>query len=555
MVSMVSQMEQNAQPRPQVLLVGAKDSKRLLEMYVKRSLSLNDGSHFPARRERRTHKWVTPAERDKRERKHSSEIILSHNSLGAEDDIEDEAFSDLETDQKDQLESDSTENRSKELVKKIIHRRNDGSSASDGKAQKSRVHADKDNPDEREQNSKPVPHSQPLASEVDISKDKEEIEPVTENETLDKVKPRKKNSLVRKDGSSASQNPNEKHRKWFLTFDKEKKDGMLSEKGFKLNLEEPRTEDHLLNRSTEVKKTKEGKKNKKSSVWKSFLGLFSRGNTDKQDEHDDEERTEKVFPTEEPATPPFSCLPLTTGDGSVSRNTKTNKRRRSQRRISFKSGRPFTLELSTDAHNSQVQSIEEVEATTSYYEKMSEELKKIVNEVKNTPTEENKTFIDSVQPADTDASKSQEEIIKRIIVLIKQEGDAINGKLKENATISSYLNTITYGSFEQLADQYVKYEVPQQKTQGSVVAPELVKFAFTLDFTARVAGLSRYAPGHILGFGNQYLMERFSYMSESHPYLSDVTLEKQETVQTRINGSEDHAEGSHLLNQIDQNIT
>lgn len=42
--------------------------------------------------------------------------------------------------------------------------------------------------------------------------------------------------------------------------------------------------------------------------------------------------------------------------------------------------------------------IEEVEATSSYYEKMSEELEKIVNEVKNSPIEENKTFADSVQP-------------------------------------------------------------------------------------------------------------------------------------------------------------
>lgn len=41
--------------------------------------------------------------------------------------------------------------------------------------------------------------------------------------------------------------------------------------------------------------------------------------------------------------------------------------------------------------------IEEVEATRSYYEKMSEELEKIVHEVKNSPIEENKTFTDSVQ--------------------------------------------------------------------------------------------------------------------------------------------------------------
>lgn len=103
-------------------------------------------------------------------------------------------------------------------------------------------------------------------------------------------------------------------------------------------------------------------------------------------------------------------------------------------------------------------------------------------------------------------------------------------QLKENTVISSYFNTITYGSFQQLADQYVNFEVPQQTTQPPAVAPELVRFAFTLDFTARVAALSRHAPGHILGFGNQYLKERFTYMCESHPHLSEIITEKQMTL-------------------------
>lgn len=112
-------------------------------------------------------------------------------------------------------------------------------------------------------------------------------------------------------------------------------------------------------------------------------------------------------------------------------------------------------------------------------------------------------------------------------------------QLKENATISSYFNTITYGSFQQLADQYVNSEVPLETMQQPTVAPELVKFAFTLDFTARVAALSRHAPGHILGFGNQYLKERFTYICESHPHMSDASPEKQKT----LKGSSDQDNG------------
>lgn len=76
-----------------------------------------------------------------------------------------------------------------------------------------------------------------------------------------------------------------------------------------------------------------------------------------------------------------------------------------------------------------------------------------------------------------------------------------------------------------MADQYVQSEVPCKKNQRPVAAPELVKFAFTLDFTARVANLHRQATGQIMGFGNQYLHDRFTHMSESHPHLSDTKTE------------------------------
>lgn len=80
-----------------------------------------------------------------------------------------------------------------------------------------------------------------------------------------------------------------------------------------------------------------------------------------------------------------------------------------------------------------------------------------------------------------------------------------------------------------MADQYVQSEVPNTKTCPPVVAPELVKFAFSLDFTAQVANLHRQATGHIMGFGNQYLQDRFTHMSESHLHLPDIKAEDRNT--------------------------
>lgn len=119
--------EQHRQPSPQLLSVGENDSKRLLEVYVKRSLSLNDGAQCPRRLEQRSHKWVTIAERKKRDRKHSSDTSLNlslENSI-ADEDVGQEAFAASEPDKKDET---SSEKKFKKWKIKGSMRRNESNS-------------------------------------------------------------------------------------------------------------------------------------------------------------------------------------------------------------------------------------------------------------------------------------------------------------------------------------------------------------------------------------------------------------------------------------------
>ncbi|XP_026872579.2 uncharacterized protein LOC113581558 [Electrophorus electricus] len=476
--------EQTAQPTPQVLLVGEKDRKRLLEVYVKRSLSLNDGSQALYRQRRQQGKWVTRDPRDKRDRKHSSDSSLHLSPSDSADDLsKHEALSKSQTMKKTQVTREQPDHKSKRW--------------------------------------------------------------------------RKNSAISRNNGSSASCKSDSKPLKWFSHFEKDKRDGKQQSKASKTEFGDSTHETFLLpplpNQipiSTEAKKPKEGKKKKKSSIWKRVLGWFSKGNSDKQevqDEEDDEH--EEALPP--PPTPSVSCLPLSEvlSSGEV---ITWKKRRQMHRKTSLKrrsgdigldkaTGRPLTLDLFTVDHKPMVKSIEEVEPTNFYYEKVSEELHKIVHEVKNSPLEDNRIFCDTVQPTDpTGMPMSQEEVVERIIALIKQQGDVIDSKLKENSTVSSYFSTLSYSSFQQLADQYVQSGVPEQKSQPLVVAPELVKFAFTLDFTARLAGLSRHAPGHILGFGNQYLKDRFTHLSETHPHICDITEEKTESKESTNKEVKEH---------------
>ncbi|KAM4588675.1 uncharacterized protein PAE49_003089 isoform 1-T2 [Odontesthes bonariensis] len=245
------------------------------------------------------------------------------------------------------------------------------------------------------------------------------------------------------------------------------------------------------------KATKKSKKSKKPSFWKNMLGFFSR----KSDEDKDEDTHTDVFDGSDTVSADRSTTPVTLQKKPSSK--KSLRRKFSKRRLSLI--KPNKPGKSPDITG--VEGVICVEPTNSYYEKVSEELERIVHEVK--VNEETETL-------------SDEEVINRIIALTKEQGDAIDDKLKDNPTLSSFFQQISYSSFQKLADAYLEKEVAPTHNSPTVLptAPELVKLAFTLDFTARIAGLSRQNICHITGLGNRYLLDRFQYMQacSDHPW-------------------------------------
>ncbi|XP_072237808.1 uncharacterized protein [Leuresthes tenuis] len=248
------------------------------------------------------------------------------------------------------------------------------------------------------------------------------------------------------------------------------------------------------------KATKKSKKSKKPSFWKNMLSFFSR----KSDEDKDEDSQAVVFDGPDTVSAERSTTPVTLQKKHSSK--KSLRRKFSKRRLSLKRSNKPGKDLNP-ADITGVEGVICVEPTNFYYEKVSEELKKIVHEVK--VNEETETL-------------SDEEVINRIIALTKEQGDAIDYKLKENPTLSSFFQQISYSSFQRLADAYLEKEATPTHNPPTVLptAPELVKLAFTLDFTARIAGLSRQNLGHITGLGSRYLQDRFQYMQacSDHPW-------------------------------------
>lgn len=158
-----------------------------------------------------------------------------------------------------------------------------------------------------------------------------------------------------------------------------------------------------------------------------------------------------------------------------------------------------------------------VEPSSAYFEKVSEELERIVKEVREGPAEDEShspaTLPD--QRPSAAALDSSADIIERMVSILKQEGDEIDAKIRRNSSVSSFFQKLTYNNFQQLADRYVA-AIPDPLPQSTVAPPQLVKLAFTLDFTAKVAGLSSQAVGRVMGFGNQYIQDRFTQMTRAN---------------------------------------
>ncbi|XP_051271836.1 uncharacterized protein LOC127372313 [Dicentrarchus labrax] len=269
-------------------------------------------------------------------------------------------------------------------------------------------------------------------------------------------------------------------------------------------VEPPVNEPRTLHEESE-KPTKKSKKNKKPSFWKNIFGIFYRkSNEEKDEEEDGPSDIPEVSQAEESSNAAIMCLPTTpvTSQRRKSKRRKSLKRRFSKKRLSLtKSGKDLIT-----ADITRVEAVVSVEPTYAYYEKVSEELERIVHEVQEK---------EEVQPL------SDEEVINRIIALTKQQGDAIEDKLKDNPTLSNFFQRMSYSSFQTLADAYVEKEALPTNNPPTLppTAPELVKLALTYDFTAKIARLSKQNIGHITGLGNRYLQDRFEYQQScsDHP--------------------------------------
>ncbi|KAG9269937.1 serine/arginine repetitive matrix protein 1-like [Astyanax mexicanus] len=243
------------------------------------------------------------------------------------------------------------------------------------------------------------------------------------------------------------------------------------------------------------------------SVLRTFLNWFSNKRS--------ETRTEA--PPPEPETRP-------------SEPPRPERRKRSFRTLSFRNQNNKKPPLSPD-DVIRLPNAVMVEPSSVYLEKVSEELERMVKEVKSPGGGSDGDF--SAAAGASEHPSTAEEVVERMISLLKQHGDAIDEKIKRNSGVHAFLQRLSYSSFQQLADRYLSQIPPPphrvtntthtstcttntSTTSSSSSAPELIQLAFTLDFTASIARLSNQSLTRITGYGNRYLQDRFTHICSAH---------------------------------------
>ncbi|XP_039605265.1 uncharacterized protein LOC120526252 isoform X1 [Polypterus senegalus] len=300
------------------------------------------------------------------------------------------------------------------------------------------------------------------------------------------------------------------------------------------------------------KSIKKGKKT--SSLFKNFISLFWRKGGDEKESELEEKPVSAPLNTPQA---PSGCLPVSRQLSEEyyqplkPQVAKPERKRSLKKTFSFKDKRQ-------DGNNAQVKDkkhdenkakpikrpsflalrgtpvkppVRNVLPGESYYEKLSEEMVRIVKaresiNVQADDVFEAESFIANDVEADGKPAHSDAFLIDQIVLLLQREGDRIDNKLKENVALSTFFKSLDYSSFQQLADRYVETEIRNQEAQGRI--PELVKFAFTLDLTAKVAGICNHTVNRIMGFGNQYLQDRFTQYANSQPM--DVNFTPAESI-------------------------
>ncbi|XP_042082629.1 apoptosis facilitator Bcl-2-like protein 14 isoform X4 [Haplochromis burtoni] len=113
-------------------------------------------------------------------------------------------------------------------------------------------------------------------------------------------------------------------------------------------------------------------------------------------------------------------------------------------------------------------------------------------------------------------SAHTDDIVQRLVELIRAEGDDIDRKIKQNLGLQQQLRDLDYDMFKELTSSVQSLVHPAEQAAPSEVHIQRQKIALAFEVTSRLSATSLVHQRRVLSFGERYIQENHSAWVEQH---------------------------------------
>ncbi|XP_018585470.1 apoptosis facilitator Bcl-2-like protein 14 [Scleropages formosus] len=124
-------------------------------------------------------------------------------------------------------------------------------------------------------------------------------------------------------------------------------------------------------------------------------------------------------------------------------------------------------------------------------------------------------IVDSMHIAPSDIEcDGEDDVIQTIVELLKESGDRLNEKMKNDKTLFQKLQNFNYAVFAEVTKLFVESAKPSRTSDSEKL--ECAEIALTFEVTRRLTAMQNHPMNLLMGFGARYLKEHFSTWAQQH---------------------------------------
>ncbi|XP_072530100.1 apoptosis facilitator Bcl-2-like protein 14 [Salminus brasiliensis] len=116
---------------------------------------------------------------------------------------------------------------------------------------------------------------------------------------------------------------------------------------------------------------------------------------------------------------------------------------------------------------------------------------------------------DSVHFLPSDLETDGDDIIERIVDILREQGDKLDEEIRNNHKLMQQLqDVLTYNTFQKLTTLFIRRLTPEEVAPAK--HPKQAHIALVCELTSRLKTMDRHPMNRVLGFGAKYLQDYYT---------------------------------------------